>query len=947
MAHSYPDAENMTPTSSKYIENDDEYEAVVQMAERLLVDFTQSPGPKGQPGLVTHGHTMLIPGPTQDGWQTKRTIQVVEPRKPSNPPPRSHQSTSSPNDSLLSFSQAKKATRQVSLRNDVTVSNANKNQVGQRTRIPGFTEQTALTSASSSTTGKNVSESSAILPRVNLRISSSKFGSSPSPSRSPEPHTAVATARRSARPRKDPVTYNIRTLSGLDKRGLKKDPFGLSNSSGQESSLDISCSSHPTSASTISDLFSTPIQIPSGRSQTANDFRKLLQGREIQGKKPLTRIRETVSSNLKLWKSWKGASNDVNTVAWSPDGTRFAAGATAQSDVYNRSNNLVLGDLVRSSLAELPDHWTPRPASVIGTDPRSFSSVIAVQWLGERLYSASYDQTVKVWDVTTSPRASCLRTLKHDSKVVVMALSSWMPNFVATGARGFELWDLTADSAPVRLEVRRSSLQKANVNLTPTVLAWGQSVGMSRFLVGGMAQPLQDNLFISQHGHLGLWKVEESEVTTRKLSPDSQNIFDIKWHPSMPRFVTASTPGVSASSKLPRGYRSVVRLYEYEVTGDRFNATTEFACPALDINEVTLCPMSTAYVTASCTDGSTYVWDNRNPGKILHKLQHGTSSTPLHHDIDREITDFGVKVALWGSTMDQLYTGGSDCYLKQWDIRRSPKDALVTNTAKFGHDIVSGAFSEDKSQLLIGDYGGGIHVLSCSPCADPDVTNFEFSHASQPAPSSDEPDGVTLANELLTSGQLRMHRRYGPVQGLSYAGPFSRWARGLPQDAPKPKMIAKIPLLEECRLRQFDGPKVKHRAGLDDKAKTEVRNEIRKAKIRNGRYSRFVAASSPIDLRIKRERRLSIEGEYDDDDGSTDRRQSMSMSHEKKRQKLEPRPGSRVITNTNFVDLTQDSDDESLEAYDLSPLEKLLENLEDDFWYPENKTLDPNFANDV
>jgi WD40 repeat protein len=727
------------------------------------------------------------------------------------------------------------------------------------------------------------------------------------------------------------VTYNIRTLSGLDRKGRESDPFGNTVSSEEEPSPHFSHVSQ--TRSTVLNLAVGPNEIRKGRSHTAKYFRKLLQEREIRGRQALGPMRATASSQIKLWKSWKGASNDVNTVAWSPDGTRFAAGATTQSDVYNRSNNLVLGDLVRSSLDELPDHWThwtPGSAPASTTDPRCFSSVSAVQWLGERLYSASYDQTVKIWDVETTPRASCLQTLKHDSEVVVMALSSWMPRYLATGAQGFVLWNTTDTSAPIQLPILRSTLQKAQINLTPTALMWGQSPAMSRFLVGGMAQPLQDTEKISQHGHLGLWKLEEAGVTTRKLTPDSQNIFDIKWHPFMSRFVTASTPGVSSSLKLPRGYRSVVRMYEYEATGDNFKATTEFACPALDINEVTMCPMSTAYVTASCTDGSTYVWDNRNPGRILHKLQHGSSSTPLQHGVDREISDFGVRVALWGSTMDQFYTGGSDCYLKQWDIRRSPDDVLVANTAKFGHDIVSGAFSEDKTQLLIGDYGGGIHVLSCSPCADPDATKFNFNHAPQPVAPSNEQNGVTLANELVASGQLMMHRRYGPVQGPNYTGPFSRWARGLSTDEPKPETIAEIPLLEECQLRQFDGPKVKHRLGLDEKGKKEVRNEMKKAKVRNGRYSRSVTTSSQMEARIKRERRS----------------RSISVPHELKRRRTESGESSRVITNTDPVDLTEDSDVESLGLFDLSPWEKLLENLEDDFYYPENRSLDPNFPKD-
>jgi len=724
------------------------------------------------------------------------------------------------------------------------------------------------------------------------------------------------------------VTYNLRTLSGLDKHGLETCPLEIVDGPNKESSPQI-----PHTTSIVSDLTLAPVQTESGPVHTASDVRRLLRSREIHGKKPHSHIRAAASSNLKVWKSWQGASNDVHTLTWSPDGTRFAAGATTHSDEYNRGNNLVLGDLMHNSLNELPDHWTPRSVSVSASDTRLFSSVVAVQWVGERLYSASYDHTVKIWDVQASPRASCIQTLKHDSNVVVMALSNHMPDFVATGARGFGLWDLRADpqSTPIHLDIHRTSLKKANINLTPTALTWGQSAAMRHFLVGGMAEPSQDNLSVSPYGHLGMWKIEESEITSRKLSPDSQNIFDIKWHPFMSRFVTASTP--PSTTKLPHGYRSVVRIFEYEVTGDKFTATTEFPCPALDINEVTFCPMSTAYVTASCTNGSTYVWDNRNPGRILHKLQHGSPSIPLHPDYDREISDFGVKVALWGGTMDQLYTGGSDCCLKQWDIRRSPEDALVANTVKFGNGIVSGSFSEDQSQLLIGDYGGGIYVLSSGPCADPDVTDFDFNYAPEPEPPSAAEDGITLANELLSSGQLTMHRKYGAIQGPNYTGPYARWARDLPANTPLRK-VGDVPLLKEYQLRQFDGPKVKYREGLDDRGRRDVRRHIALAKVRNAR-SRSVF--SPKGVRVKREQHLST-----DNDSGTAKRRAISILNEHKRRKTESGQCSRVIINTDPVDLTQDSDPECSEAFDLSPLEKLLENVDEDYYYPDSGSVDPN-----
>jgi hypothetical protein len=89
---------------------------------------------------------------------------------------------------------------------------------------------------------------------------------------------------------------------------------------------------------------------------------------------------------------------------------------TAQCDEHNmqydRGNNLLLGDLPSNSLKELSDHRILRPLASI-SDHHLYMSVSVVQWFGNKLYTASYDDTVKAWDVSTHANATCIQTLRH------------------------------------------------------------------------------------------------------------------------------------------------------------------------------------------------------------------------------------------------------------------------------------------------------------------------------------------------------------------------------------------------------------------------------------------------------------------------------------------------------------------------------------------------------
>ncbi|KAL1981547.1 hypothetical protein VTN96DRAFT_2482 [Rasamsonia emersonii] len=657
---------------------------------------------------------------------------------------------------------------------------------------------------------------------------------------------------------------------------------------------------------------------------------------------------------LRLSRTWKGASNDVLNLTWSPDGTRFAVGAAAQCDEhnmqYNRRNNLLLGDLVRNSIKELPDHRIPRPSASSTSDPHLYMSVTAVQWFEDKLYTASYDGTVKVWDVSTHEGAACIHTLRHQGKVQVMARADCNVNLLATGTESvFGLWRVYESNPTYQpLELTRSRLSK-NVDLTPSSVAWGSTSSTRDILVAGMSGKETELGDPCKEGHLAMWKLSESSAEAIQLSPNSQNIFDIKWHPAWPCFATGSSVPALRTSGTAKDARSVVRIYEPLVTRSR---VMEFDCPALDINDVTFCPVNNTYISASCTDGITYVWDFRNPAEILHKLPHGAPLNQLDERLTREQADVGVRVALWGSATDRLYTGGSDGVLKSWNILLCPEDALVQDVANLEDEIMCGLFSPDKTNLLLGDAAGGIHLLSSGSFSDSECGYMDFEPASEPKGSSTglktEPDpdsGIATAQQFLSSGQLVRHPVYGVGKGPFYNGPYAAWARpsGTPSD-----MLAITPLIDEVQAMQLDGPPVDCRTGLDDASKMAVNAQIQLARIRNQRQNERKRkrkgkrrSRAPMTITEKNIIVLCSDDEEEEEEES-----------------INPQNKARIIVpaGVEIIDLTGDTDGEDEPTSQLMPRpfpsddeghkreQSQEDDLEEDYWWPESCDIDPNIG---
>ena len=546
----------------------------------------------------------------------------------------------------------------------------------------------------------------------------------------------------------------------------------------------------------------------------------LLRRRELISNSPRHNVRELHRRNaekIKSWRYWKGASGDVVAAAWGPDSTTYAVGAAAHTnpeDVqYNRPCNLLLGDIATNTLTELPDHRIdrPKPETLADTynarqavydacDLMVYETVssIAFSPIANRMYTASHDRTVKIWD-TSATHYKCLETLYHDASVTSVEVSTQEPGLFATASDVIDnsvrvyYTHSPEISTPVHASFSSSRAQgRPDWKIYPECLRWGPTSYTSNLLLAGFHQNDADEP--PQEGQLCLWDAHALQFI--KVVPFSQSVLAATWHPTLPYFATGGAPG---GSQLTDKYstKSVVRTWDLRSPK---HYTMEYECPALDMQDITFHPKDSHIVTAGCTDGTSFVWDFRRPDYPLHRLRHGYPLVDWDHTRGkREEVDTGVMMSLWGLGGSLFYTGSSDGMIKAWDVRRHPQDVLVRNVAQFSAGIQSGAFSPDGTNLLVGDADGGVHVLSSAPCGpqpnDGDsedvspelpITLLRASDGSALALNTevDDPgsEGNDAARYLTNSLQLKLDSDLGVTQNSMYKGPHANHWRNEAND---------------------------------------------------------------------------------------------------------------------------------------------------------------------
>ena len=324
-------------------------------------------------------------------------------------------------------------------------------------------------------------------------------------------------------------------------------------------------------------------------------------------------FRAYTGSRFAVDKVWTGASSDVLYASWSPDGTQYIVGSAAQEAPYNRPNNLVLGNIVHNELREIPGH---RETTL--HDSCTYYTVSSVSWRGDNIFTAGYDGTVKVWDAEIP--AKLKSKLQHRGRIVTMAVSYTDTSLLATATdAGTDSLRLYLDPVSTRSNIKIPLPKNVHGDLfsyTATCMKFGVSQQHSNHLLAGFgSNEVLDDDSPSLRGYLGLWRVDEANVNQIKLGSCSQQVFDVAWSPSSNLFFSGNT----VSRRSAENINTLVRVYDC----GRSKVVQEAACPAKDMNYVSVCPFDDRIFSAAYTNRSTYIWDMRNIDTPLHILEHG------------------------------------------------------------------------------------------------------------------------------------------------------------------------------------------------------------------------------------------------------------------------------------------------------------------------------------
>ncbi|KFX89247.1 hypothetical protein V490_07156 [Pseudogymnoascus sp. VKM F-3557] len=541
-----------------------------------------------------------------------------------------------------------------------------------------------------------------------------------------------------------------------------------------------------------------------------------------------------------------GCSGDIATITWLP-GDKFVCGAITHSDEnnqqYNKPGNLALGSA--ESLRSVSGHRIIRPIVEKGSnalesmretqDPYLYCSVTATAFHEESqmALTGSFDKTVKAWDVNPDGSGMSLCGTWHHGGVINFVVTSPHHNKIATAADVFSdairVYDMDHDDVSnspfVSYSGSRADEQSAQQLRSrqswvyyPSTLQWGKAPSVAHLLLAGYS-PRSFNVheevpkIVEDTGELCLWDTTNG---TRVLitSARTQNVFEVAWHPTLPVFVAAT----SATGEHEDGVRTQLRIFSQTEIGT-FSQSKIFDCRAVDINEITLMPNSPGhcYLTASCTDGCTYVWDSAQEDKPIHVLGHGKSIDDQSQDDgetkedDHEKVDSGVKFSAWGRTPDRFFTGSSDGVVKAWNVRAPPGEEHVADVITLSGGISAGIFSSDHSRLLIGDATGKLNVLKCGgldECEEtpprrrqqPIIPHYEPERSTgngdgDSAMLSPEPTAREMAQKYIDAGQIVIHpdQYIGAVQGKHYGytglfcGPLHQG--GDPRSDPLPDVV--------------------------------------------------------------------------------------------------------------------------------------------------------------
>lgn len=374
---------------------------------------------------------------------------------------------------------------------------------------------------------------------------------------------------------------------------------------------------------------------------------------------------------IKIWEKESGDSLktlvghrlQVNSVSFSPDGARIASGS---ADWTIRIWDVKSGECLKT----LSDHT--RYVTCVSFSP-----------IGQ-IASASTDMTIKIWD---SESGQCLNTIKSDclTEAVLSFISS---EHVAVATSEYQIKVLDVVSGTCLRVLSGHTARVTNIAATldghimsssndETVKLWGSDNACLQTLdhhgpVTGVAMASNGNIISGARDLVYIWDLK-SRSPPNKMTGHAGSVLS----------VASTTDGNIVSC----GEDETVRLWDPTGThcyhrDSSLNTVISFA----------FSPFSAVKVVTLHEDGSVRIWDP-NTGLCLQ---------PLVND-NRELVH-----SLAFSPRGILASGSDDSMIRIWD----PEDGKCLDKFQAHDEVTSVAFSPDGNNIVCGLSNGDIQILN-------------------------------------------------------------------------------------------------------------------------------------------------------------------------------------------------------------------------------------------
>ena len=441
--------------------------------------------------------------------------------------------------------------------------------------------------------------------------------------------------------------------------------------------------------------------------------------------------------NLKRCSTFNHASGDVIDFKFSPINNQFAVCCNTLTNEYNRPGNLLFGDAKEEIVSTLNGHAD----HTVGAERYYTVSDIRFSNDGQYLYSGSYDNTVKIWDMK-GEMVSCL-TGHGRITALSTTLCSDRVLAVASDDGNIYLYDVLNPS-----KQRRAILKAQNERLCGAFLVPGQGMYTNWMLAGYEAKDS------TQFGALYAYDIPTGTMI-RRIVPASNCQAAAYFHPNAHHFVVGATGHFHGASPTAK---SIVRVFDPRT--EKVSMEVGFDSSQKDINKVTMSPCGFR-VTSSGTDGKTLLWDLRmirrhSEPDTLHILAHGPTKMVPPVDARLEDWDMGVSVAEWLPESDYLMTGGSDGMLKLWDTRLG--EPFLRDIAEFDSAVSSADFNSDRDMLGVGESSGRVTFLDWHGPVGEELRKFQLQ---EDVVGDVGNEGIMAARELIASGRVVIREHHG------------------------------------------------------------------------------------------------------------------------------------------------------------------------------------------